>query len=190
MVEVLIGLVFLTILAAKFAVLFEQTSVFSGSEAASITLEDQARVALDRIAYAVMGSDRESLDPNLESPAFSADIEYKVSLGVVNGVVVWGEPEQIQVPGGSSELVWAQNPGDPDERRVVWSRLVAPLLEGELPNGVDDNGNGLIDEQGLTFVLTGNSVEVTLTLSRPNEDGPPIIETVTTVVTCRRPMGT
>ena len=52
---------------------------------------------------------------------------------------------------------------------MVWSSLVRPLLEGEIQNGKDDNGNGLIDEQGLTFVIDGRAIRMRLTIGRDGE---------------------
>ena len=73
---------------------------------------------------------------------------------------------------------------------MVWSNLVRPFLEGELQNGIDDNGNGLIDEKGLSFVVWKNSVTIRLTLGRQVEGGDWINETVVTTVTCRNTGGT
>ena len=92
-----------------------------------------------------------------------------VSKKVENGAVVWGDPEEIS--GANAQVVWSQNPGDPDERRVVWSNVVRPFLEGEIQNGTDDNQNGLIDEKGLNFTLQGNRVTIRLTLERARNAG-------------------
>ncbi len=186
-IELMVALALLALVLLKAVIIMDATSSYSSDEATAIAVENQARQTLDRIAYAIMGSDRGTLDPGLESPSFSARIRYTVSLGVQDGEVVWDDPEEIATPPATSDLVWSKNPGAADERRVLWSRIVAPLLQGELQNGVDDNANGLIDEQGLTFVLDGNSVTITLTMAKPNRAGVPVPRTVTTTVTCRRP---
>jgi hypothetical protein len=68
----------------------------------------------------------------------------------------------------------------------VWSTAVAALLEGELANGLDDNGNGLIDEPGLAFTVDGNDVTVLLTLEREVRGGRSIARTFTSTVRCRQ----
>ena len=82
-------------------------------------------------------------------------------------------------------VYWSQNPGAENERRVIWTSLVAPYLEGELPNGIDDNGNGLIDEKGLNFVVDRNAITIRLTLERVLDGGEIVSKTVDTTVTCR-----
>jgi hypothetical protein len=62
---------------------------------------------------------------------------------------------------------------------------VRDFLEGELPNGVDDNRNGLIDESGLTFVIESGVVRVLLTLEREGRGGESLTYTRESVVHCR-----
>jgi hypothetical protein len=65
---------------------------------------------------------------------------------------------------------------------VNWVR---ELLEGELPNGLDDNGNGLIDESGLSFEIDGDTITIRLTLERFDAEGTLITRTVETAVTLK-----
>ena len=96
---------------------------------------------------------------------------------------MWSDPEEIRLDGSAVE--WRENPGTADERRVTWTTLVSPLLSGETINGVDDNGNGLVDEEGLSFVLDGDSVRIRLTIRRPEVDGRTVEQTVESVVCIR-----
>src|SRR5262245_9855808 len=64
-------------------------------ESLSMALEDQAMELIDRIAYAIVGSSRESLTPALAAPFPMAEIRYQISLGVEDGAVVWSDPEVI-----------------------------------------------------------------------------------------------
>lgn len=146
-------------------------------------LDDQARRVLDRIALAILGSDRDALIPDQESPLHSSSLQYELNLGVNAGQVVWGDPELIS-NGTGTQVLWQQDPGGAAQRRVVWSNIVRPFLEGELPDGVDNNGNGLIDESGLSFVVDRDKVTIRMTLERPVEGGF-ITKTVTTEATCR-----
>jgi len=184
--EVVVGVALLAAVVAKVILVSSAASNVSSEDLANIVVEDQARLTLDRIAYSIMGSDRASLIPDAETPAFSARIRYRLSLGVQNGVVVWDDPELIALSEDDRKLRWFEDPGGAAERAVVWCDAVRELLEGEELNGVDDNGNGLIDESGLTFEIDGNTVTVTLTLERPTRGGRTVVRTVSTTVTCRQ----
>jgi len=82
-------------------------------------------------------------------------------------------------------LVWVERPGTPSEFRFVVADHVSPLLEGEELNGLDDNGNGLVDEPGLTFVLFRFAVTIRLSVEAPTPGGL-VRETLETTVTCAR----
>ena len=140
---------------------------------------------MDRIAFAIVGSSAESLDPAQQSPFYSKALNYQISLGVEDGKAVWSDPEVIGLTEESGQVYWGQNPGAADERIVVWANTVSEMLEDELLNGVDDNGNDLADELGLAFVLEGESVTIRLSLERERDDGKKIQVTKQTTVTCR-----
>jgi hypothetical protein len=184
--EIVVGVALLAVVAAKVALISSEATSAANDDLANIVVEDEARLTLDRIAYAIMESDRSSIVPDAETPAFSSQIRYRVSLGVQGGVIVWDDPEQIALDPGDRRLRWIEDPGGPGERSIVWCDAVRSLLEGEEPNGVDDNGNGLIDESGLAFEIDGNTVTVTLTLEKPSRGGRTVISTVETTVTCRQ----
>jgi hypothetical protein len=185
-VELMIVLALSSVIAFKAAVLLSSTNEALRGESESLTLEDHARMTLDRIAMAVMSCDRDALAPIL-SPGHSTGVRYQVSLGVEAGAVVWSDPEEIELTAenGVPELVWRRNPGAPEEENVVWSRRVQPLLEGEAINGVDDNGNGLVDEEGLNFVVDGNQVTIRLSLGVTFEDGERVTRSLESIVTVR-----
>lgn len=140
---------------------------------------------LDRISLALMSADVGSLDPTAPSPSFQSALEYVQNLGVQNGQVVLGDAESIELVVQGGQVLWRQRPDELDERMVVWTRWVAEYLDGELPNGVDDNGNGLTDETGLAFVVSGSRVEIFLCLERRGDDGQVVRHQRSAVVTCR-----
>ena len=81
---------------------------------------------------------------------------------------------------------WYENPGAETEKRVVWVKDVPRFAQGEVAgNGLDDNGNGLIDESGLAFVKEGRSVRILLSLRRPDGEGGFLDRQLQTTVTCR-----
>lgn len=184
-VELTIAMVLLVIVGFKVSLLLGMAAEAGEESTTRIALEDQAMRLLDQVSFAVMGADRETLFPDPDSPTYTEVVDYTVSLGVQNGQVVWSDPERIAMSQVDEQVVWSSNPGDPDERRVVWCNIVRPFLGGEIPNGVDDNGNGLVDESGLNFTLQGDTVQIRLTLERTDADGDLIEETVETQVTLR-----
>jgi hypothetical protein len=183
-IELTLGGLLVTGVVTKAAFVTNAALDMAGDQTASMHHEDQARSVMDRIALAVMGSDRGTLFPQIEE-LHSDSIRYKFSLGIEDGEVVWSEPEQIRLDGEREAVEWLENPGAAEERRAIWTTLVSPLLQGELQNGLDDNGNGLVDEDGLSFVLEGERVVIRLTLRRPEVGGRTVEQTVESVVYCR-----
>lgn len=185
LMELMLAIGLVAVVGVKAAMVLTSANDAQQQDSATMVLEDQARRVLDQIAYAVMGSDRESLFPDPESPIFSTSLRYSISLGVEDGEVVWDDPEEIGLSMDESQVIWRQNPGSADELRVAWCNVVRPFLEGETPNGDDDNGNGIVDEKGLSFVVERSAVTIRLSVERPGPDQRPITETVSTMVTVR-----
>jgi len=186
MIEAVFAVALFAIIAIKVALVMDSAGRSYREESRQAALEDQARAVLERIALAVMGSDRDGLNPDQASPLSSNQLTYQVNLGVQDGQVVWSDPERITTDGANGEqIVWLENPGAAQERRIVWANIARPFLEGELLNGADDNGNGLVDETGLSFDVDGSKVSIRLTLSRPGEEGVELVRTVETEATCR-----
>ena len=186
LVEAIIALSLIGLVVTKLTLVMGDAQEAHTQQTTAMALEDQAMELIDKIAYAIVGSSADSLDPeNPVVPFFSPRLRYMISLGVEDGKAVWSEPEEIGLSEGEGELYWAQNMGEENERRVVWANTVSQLLEDELANGLDDNGNELSDEFGLAFVLEGKCVTIRLTLERVNEAGERIQVTRATSVTCR-----
>lgn len=185
LVEAMIAIVLLGIVVTKLTIVIDQARDSYGQESARMAIEDRALYVLDQVAYAVMGSDRDSLLPDPSLPTFTSRLQYQVSMGVEDGEVVLGDPEVIALTDEGNSLYWAQNEGQANERLVTWANNVSQLLEEELLNGADDNGNGLLDESGLNFVIDRDSVTIRLTLAGEDSSGKPIRHTVQTTVTCR-----
>lgn len=140
---------------------------------------------MDKIAYALVGSSADNLDPLPIAPFPTATIHFQVSLGVEDGAPVWSDPEVIGLSEDTGQVFWGQNVGEVNERVVVWANTVSEMLEDELLNGLDDNQNDLADELGLAFVLEERAVTIRLSLERLRDDGKKIQVTRETTVTCR-----
>ncbi len=175
----------LAIFAVKVTSVIDVTTKTTEDDIQQTAIDAQARQVLRQIGFAVMGSHPSSLDPNMLAPLNQACLKYQVNLGISDGEVIWADPEEVALEEGRRQIYWSDNPDAADERRIVWTNLVAPYLEGEIPNGIDDNGNGLIDEKGLAFSISGSAISMKLTLERIKDDGTAITSTVETVVACR-----
>jgi hypothetical protein len=185
LVELIAVAALLGVLLLKLGLITDLASATVSHESSILLIEDQARIALDRVATALMGCDRETLAP-VFTPGHTSELNYQYSLGFKDRAPVWSDPERIFQAGlESTDLVWMRSPDLPDERQVVWSRDLLPLLVGEELNGADDNGNGLVDEKGLSFEVKGNRVTIRLGLGQTLSDGQTTTRNLEATVTIR-----
>jgi len=149
-------------------------------------VDAEARRSLDRIAVQIMGAVRQQLYTQVSAPLSADSITYTSVIGVQNGEPVISPLQRIAMTTEpTSSVSWYQNPGDEHEKHIIWTRDLRSYCQGELPNGIDDNHNGLVDEKGLSFEVDGPMVRITLTIERPGPDGKPVVKTLETRVTCR-----
>ena len=184
MVEISIALVLLgLVLANVFMVLYGTTRSY-GQKNAVFETEAQVRRTLDRTALALIGANRSTVYTVLPAPFSTSEIHFETNLGVQGGALAWSQPQTIALElGDRNKIVWSET--STENRRVVWSEWARNYLAGEILNGVDDNGNGLIDEKGLSFDLDGNSIVIRVSLEKEDRDGKPITRTMEARVTCR-----
>lgn len=181
----MIALTILALISYNLFMVLNSSSKLYNAGSASANIESLAARTVDRIADALIGASRQSLYVVMEAPQHAGEINYEMHLGYENGAIVWSDPEQIAITVVNGKVVWKENPGQDDERQVVWCNYVRDFLEGEIPNSLDDNGNGLVDEGGLSFDIDGSSVIIRLTLEREDREGNLITRTVEQRVTCR-----
>ena len=101
------------------------------------SVEGLARRTLDRIANELMGAVAETLDPSPAAPWGSSSLSFQRIEGYSAGAVQWSP--------------------------VVEFGLA--LDEGELDDGADNNGNGLIDERKLVCTTDDGGTPVTVALA-------------------------
>ena len=175
--------------------------------AANNDVESRAARAMSRLVRELLGAGAQNVQPDLSTPvgaptSWSSSIDFRVGAEWQAGAIVWSEPRRLAwelAPGEQDNdlddngdgladegaLVFLENPGTADERRVVLANGVREFLEGEQPNGLDDNGNGLVDEQGLAFDLAGQVLSVRFSLERIGPDRRPILRTQETSIRLR-----
>ncbi|MEZ5973414.1 MAG: prepilin-type N-terminal cleavage/methylation domain-containing protein [Planctomycetota bacterium] len=185
LLELLLAATLLGIVAYKAHGAMKSASKSLSVETERAFVEDQARQVINMIAFAIMGSNRDTLVPDEFAGTAQNTLTYQINLGIEDGAVVWSDPNRVAQDMDMSQVYWSQNPEAENERRVAWTNLVAPYMAGEIPNGMDDNGNGLIDEKGLAFSIQGNAVTIRLTLEKVQSDGSIIRDQVSRTVTCR-----
>ena len=185
LIEALIVLGLLAVAIGKVVMILRAADRTNKVDSAAMAIEDQARHVLDQVCYSIIGAARETLIPDPQSPTFDTELTYRVSLGMEDGELVLGDVERIGLGGSRSQLTWTQNPETKEEMRVVWCNVLRPYFAGEIPNGADDNDNGLIDETGLTFTLDRDAVTVRVMLERTNSDGTTVSKHVESTITCR-----
>lgn len=185
MLEAIIALTVTALLLGNIAMVQNATGDAYESSVFGSNLEDQADTTMDRIALAVMSTSIDRLDEVLNAPSFVSSIDYEVVTDVVNGQPIIGTPERIQFDVGESKVIWVRDPDTPEATEITWTKHVPMLLEGEEPDAIDNNGNGIADEQGLNFSANQSQITVHLTLTRTDSRGVEYTRTVSRRITCR-----
>lgn len=142
-----------------------------------LNVENEGARLLQRILDALRTADLDTLTPQLATPASSPFVEFEQSLGYEGAVATWSDPQRIELVVDDGQIVWSENPGTADERRLVWASDVTEYLEGEGATLADDNGNGLVDERGLCFAFEENVLVVRLTLQATTTGGDVLLRT-------------
>lgn len=177
--------VFSVVLGAIALVSLTSAGIFRG-DTTQEELKHQAQLTTDRIVRELESCPLNSIVPHPLEPFGSDVLTYQFKNGIEAEQVLWDAPRRVELrfdvaqPEGADDagmarqrgsIHWLKNAGMLGQREIVWCRNVARYLEGELPNGKDDNGNGLIDEPGLCFKLVDDEMFVFLTLESQAEDG-------------------
>ena len=153
------------------------------TSASIMEIDADGNRTMRRIIEALRGSEEGSISSIPQAPFSSASADFQILEPYDGTETPIGPPRNISLDAQGS-VVWVENPGLANERTTRWSNDIAPMLEGETLNGLDDNGNGLIDEPGLCFSRNGNLVSVGLTITTAGPNGP-LTRTWTASVHCR-----
>ncbi len=130
-------------------------------------------------------ADLESIDDLPQVPFFGTTFDYNRSLEFDGVQTIWSGTEVFAYSPAEGTLTLTRAPGQPEERVLLRVDGVPPMLAGEQPNGLDDNGNGLVDEPGFCASLEGSLLTVWLTLRGEDHQHREIERTWTTSVRCR-----
>jgi len=185
LIEITIAMTIAVIIIANVVMVQNASNRAYESGVFGSALEDSADTAMDRIALAIMSTSSEDLDEVLGAPASVSRIDYEVIVDVVGGEPGPGTPERIEFLIDDGVVRWSRDPGMPTELSTVWTKWVPELLEGELFNNKDDNGNGIADEEGLAFDKEFEQLRVQMTLSRTDKNHQQYVRTRSRRATCR-----
>lgn len=170
-------------------------------------LETKARRAIDRIAHEIVGADRVTISPNVQLTTTGwSTLQFRTSEGYaaaggmqlstltqINLVPDPRDPNDGIDNNGNGlvdecRVVLVRNVGAADQIQAVLVDQVREFLEGENPtvNALDDNGNGLRDEGGLSFFVDGNdTLTIRLTLEARDQQQRLVTRSVETAVHMR-----
>jgi len=127
LIEVAVSLAIITVIVGSLVEVNRSTMNTFAQTSAATLVHTQARRALDRVAAELENGELATLQPNPVIAGVSTDnIQFQTATGVdsATGAIV---------SSSTTKLAWVLEPG-------------------ELNNGVDDNGNGLIDEGELVLI--------------------------------------
>lgn len=203
LVELGIGMLMLSMIGGVFLLTTQTTSSAVRTGVAVANLDAEAQRVVERVSTGLKSAGAALATPQAVAPFSGAMLDYQRGLGAdAAGVPQWGPVERLVLEYAEandgidddgdglvdeSQLVWVEDPGGANERRIVLCDAVREYLEGETFDGEDENGNGLIDERGfaLDFDATGARVRVRLTLEGRDSKGLVILSTVERTVAFR-----
>ncbi len=175
LLEVLIAVaVFMVVLIAVYGLMMASQETYTTSKAVA-SLEVRARRALDRIADELQDAGVSQLVPLAPIAPFGTNqLAFRKNTGydTVTETITWSDPFAVRLDTSGDPVVLfvdMDGAGMVQDTEVL-ARGVRSYAEGETLNGADDNGNGLIDEEGLSFELVGNTVVVRITLEGTDEN--------------------
>lgn len=167
-------------------------------------LDQGGRRTLDRLTERLQGSAAANITPpGMVAPLNTSTIDFQQAIGLAGDDLVWANPERIRFEYSPTDandgldndgngliddgvIVWIQNADMADESRTVLCRGVMENLEGEIPNNnQDDNGNGLVDEAGLSFDLDGDWIRVWITIGKVGDGGIITLHTIERTIAFR-----
>jgi hypothetical protein len=152
-------------------------------------IETNARRCLDRLSRELLAARRGSINALPETPAWDNELLYDRFDGVsaADGTMSW-DPNRIafeyeagEVDDGldndgdglidEGQIVMTRGWGTADPSQVTLCRYVREFAEREEVNGVDDNGNTLVDERGFCLERDGDYLTIRLSVERFDADG-------------------
>jgi prepilin-type N-terminal cleavage/methylation domain-containing protein len=203
LIEMLIGATVLAMLVGSIGIVVRSARGAYEQGLSSAALEARGRRTVARIATELTAGMGASLATTPPAVTNASTIEFRTCTGFAAGAITSSTPTRIELraePSDPDDGVDNDNDGSIDEKQIVLVRNagtgnqvesvicggVRELLLGETANFADDNGNGLVDEGGLSFALVGNgTVIIRLSLESRDPRGQLVARTVESSVHLR-----
>lgn len=178
------------------------TRLFSVS-VSRVSIEQQLRQSMGRISDELRHASLESFDALGTAPLWSNATGFDRIEGIdaVHGEGQWrsmrlelrlgmGETDDNTDEDGDGlvderRLVLVRDFGGPDELELTLLRGVPELFPSESPNGLDDNGNGLLDETGFALFVEDGALQILLSKSGLDSDGRLITRSIRSAIILR-----
>jgi hypothetical protein len=179
MIELAIVAGILGLMLGGIAMIVDSSKNAFVSGSTNMRVDGEGQRTMGRVIEILRGAQLGTMNPTPEPDASTDWVEFQASLGAQpGGLVTLDDAQRIRFVAATGRLEWVQDFGLPEERVVVLSSGIPAQLEDELPgNGVDDNGNGLVDEAGfcMTFENTDANpdleiLRILMTLQRPGAE--------------------
>ncbi len=203
LVEMLIGATVLAMLVGSMGVVVLSARGVYEQGLSSAALEARGRRTVARIATELTAAQAASLTTVPPAQTDASTIQFRTCTGFTAGAMTVSTLTRIELrpePSDPDDGIDNDNDGSIDEKQIVLVRNagtgnqvesvicggVRELLQGETANLADDNGNGLVDEGGLSFALVGTgTVTIRLTLESRDPHGQLVARTVESSVHMR-----
>ena len=141
-IELAIAAAVLVIVVAVVGKSVKPSFGFYRTSTSRLDLERKANRGLEKVLDGLQRVPLNSILPQLSSGETSPFIDYQKIVGFTDGTPVFGPTHRLE---------WQADPEDPED-------------------SVDNNGNGLVDERGLCFEMSGQLLTIRVTLLRVAED--------------------
>ncbi len=203
LLELIISMAILALALGGVYSWFLSTTRAAGVVTTKSELSLSATRTLERIAARLLPAGLETLfPPHPTAPLGTSSLTFNRSQGFANGQKTWESSMRIAfrlAPGEADDgldnddngfvddgqVVLTVRAGQPDEQEIILCRNVKRYWGTEIPNGEDDNGNGLVDEPGLSFELTGDKIIIRLSVQAHTFNGKILTADVETSVRLR-----
>jgi type II secretory pathway pseudopilin PulG len=166
---------------------------------ASVSANAKVRRALERAVSELNWAGADTLS---NCSAGASTVSFQPLESVAGGVAIWGPTRRLQlVPSANDpddgidndgdgvidecDLVLTIDVGGAGERSITLCTQVTEMFPGETLNGLDDNGNAIVDERGFNVESVGDFLTVRLSVAEPGENDRTTASSITTSITLR-----
>ncbi len=201
-IELVAAIVFVSITVVVGVRAIMVTGTVTKQTVSSSQLEQRLHRVAAQISEELLQARVDTLDPVPEQPLGASTLTYERAEIDMTGRIVWSTPRSIELVPATDDPedgidndrdglvdehdIWlVRNAGLENEQRSLLTTGVASFLAGESENVIDDNGNELFDERGLSFELRDGVMLIRLTMQARDAEGEVASRTCETAIRMR-----